>query len=373
MRIGYDAKRFFHNTTGLGHYSRTLIQLLLRSYEDLEVVLFDGNPVLNELTQPICSAPQVSTVSLDYPGWYYRSINLDKSVHKANLDIYHGLSNALPLKKNLNVPYVVTIHDLLYRFFPNDFSLFDRTIYHIKTSQAIKNAEIIIAISEATKKSILDLFPVAEKKIKVIYQSYDPVFDTPVLPADLEAVLKKYKLPGNYNYYVGSVTYRKNLKVILEAMLRQSADQRLPLLIAGDGNNYLKEINTFIHQSKLSQLVFHLPHLPRSIVRMLYTHANAVIYPSLGEGFGLPVLEGIAANVPVITSVNSSMPEAGGDVAIYFNPDQPEELASILNSLNKESHLKQTAIKREKHLLKFHPRETAEKYYREIYQSLCKK
>ena len=371
MRIGYDAKRLFHNNTGLGHYSRTLIQLLLQSNNDLEIVLFDSHPVQNELTRQIFSAPQVNTITLDYPGWYYRSINLSKFISKANPDVYHGLSNELPLIKNGNIPYVVTIHDLLYQNFPNDFSFFDRTIYNIKTSQAIKNADTIIAISEATKKSILDSFSVDDKKIKVIYQSYDPVFDIPVAPVEMEEVLKKYKLPVSYNYYVGAVTYRKNLKVILEAMLQQSASQQLPLLVAGNGTNYLKEINNFIHQNKLSKLVFHLPHLPRSVVRMLYTNANAIIYPSLGEGFGLPVLEGIAANLPVITSSISSLPEAGGDVALYFNPRKPEELASILNSLDKERHLEQTTVKRANHLQKFHPQVTAQKYYDEVYRPLC--
>ncbi len=372
MRIGFDAKRLFHNSTGLGHYSRTLIQALLQLSEDLQIVLFDSKPVKNQLTYPFFTHPQVETITLDTPAWYYRSINLSTYSNKEKIDIYHGLSNELPIIKNTRLKSVVTIHDLLYRFFYDDFSFIDRNIYHFKTKQAIKNADVIIAISESTKKSIMESFPVDENKINVIYQTYDPAFNEPVTNDQIDAVIKKHNLPKSYNYFVGSVTYRKNLKVILEAMIRQPKDQRLPLVIAGNGTNYLKEMNTFIHQHHLASYIFHLPHLIRSEVQTLFKNANAVIYPSLGEGFGLPVLEGIAANVPVITSNISSLPEAGGDVALYFNPTEPDELVSILDSLNKVSYLQFTSEKRKKHLERFQPPQTVLKYYQEVYRPMVK-
>ena len=370
MKIGFDAKRLFHNSTGLGHYSRTLIRVLLQLNEDMKIVLFDAKPVNTPLTNFFFTHPQVETITLDTPAWYYRSINLSKYSHKEKIDIYHGLSNELPVIRNHDLKYVVTIHDLLYQSFHDDFSFIDRNIYHIKTKLAIKNANVIVAISESTKKSIMESFPVDEKKIVVIYQTYDPAFNQPVTNDQINAAIQKHNLPINYNYFVGSVTYRKNIKVILEAMIRQPKDQRLPLVIAGNGTNYLKEMNHFIHQHHLASYIYHLPNLPRSEVQILFKNANAVIYPSLGEGFGLPVLEGIAANVPVITSNLSSLPEAGGDVALYFNPSEPDELVTILDSLDKRSFLHHTAEKRKKHLEKFQPANTVLKYYHEVYRPL---
>ena len=372
MIVGYDAKRLFHNYTGLGYYSRTLVKSICENFTDFKAVLFDHNPIQNEITESFFGHSNMNQVRLNAPSWYHRSVHINPCLRDHSLDCYHGLSNELPwVKLPSTIPSAVTIHDVLFKSFHEDFPFFDRQIYHIKTQAAIRNATTIVAISQATKSDLLKHYPDAPvHKIKVIYQSYDPIFDLPVSRESVDHTLNELQLPGEYMLYVGSVTRRKNLGILLEALSIMPEKNRIPLLIAGKGSTYEVKMKAFVHKHHLGPWVHFLAGLTRLKLRDLFEGAQAVIYPSLGEGFGLPVLESIAANTPVITSGLSSMPEAGGDLAIYFNPHHAEELAFQMGNVNKLGFQKTNVEKRRKHLEKFSRHAIAKQYIDEVYTPL---
>jgi glycosyltransferase involved in cell wall biosynthesis len=371
MRIGYDAKRLFHNDTGLGFYSRTLVQSLQSADPSFKASLFDAYPSRSPLTLPFFDPQRFTVIPTGFPSWYFRSINPARYIRNSGIQLFHGLSGELPyVRLPAGLPAVVTIHDVLFKSFLEDFPWHDRWIYDWKTRTALDRADQIIAISETTKQELLKYYKINENKIRVIHQSYDPIFDVPVPAGEWIHVLNKLKLPREYLLYVGSVTPRKNLKVILEALNAMSSAKRIPLLVLGKGGFYQKSIKEYIRQNQLEKWIYFLPDLPRSEIRILYDGAQVLIYPSLGEGFGLPVLEGIAANVPVITSSVSALPEAGGKVASYFNPTDAEELKSLILSINKTQFNLHIRDKRTAHLEKFNRSGIAGLYLNEVYKNL---
>lgn len=373
MEVGYDAKRLFHNHTGLGYYSRTLIQSLSEADPEFRATLFDANPVVTAQTELFHDHEKYRIVKPGIPAWYYRSVRINKYLDTTRVSLFHGLSNELPyLPLPSSIPAVVTIHDVLFKSFRADFPWHDRWIYQFKTRVALERADLVVAISEATKEDILRHFKVAENKIRVIYQSYDPVFDQPVSEGEVAEVLASYRLPAEYLLYVGSVTYRKNLMVILRALQAMEEKKRIPLLVAGKGKDYQKRAEEYIRQHQLENWVHFLPDLPRYVLRILYAGAQMLIYPSLGEGFGLPVLEGIAANIPVITSNRSSLPEAGGEAAHYFNPEDHGELKELILKVTRSDSGTQSLTRRTEHLHKFNKNRIARQYLQEIYGTLIR-
>ncbi len=373
MEVGYDAKRLFHNHTGLGYYSRTLIQSLSEADPEFRATLFDANPVVTAQTELFHDHEKYRIVKPGIPAWYYRSVRINKYLDTTRLSLFHGLSNELPyLPIPSSIPAVVTIHDVLFKSFRADFPWHDRLIYQFKTRVALERADLVVAISEATKEDILRHFKVAENKIRVIYQSYDPVFDQPVSEGEVAEILASYRLPAEYLLYVGSVTYRKNLMVILRALQATEEKKRIPLLVAGKGKDYQKRAEEYIHQHQLENRVHFLPDLPRYVLRILYAGAQMLIYPSLGEGFGLPVLEGIAANIPVITSNRSSLPEAGGEAAHYFNPEDHGELKELILQVSKSDSGTPFLTRRTEHLHKFNKNRIARQYLQDIYGALIR-
>ncbi|MEP7323294.1 MAG: glycosyltransferase family 1 protein [Saprospiraceae bacterium] len=371
MIIGYDAKRLFHNYTGLGYYSRTLVQSLQESDPDFKAILFDPHPEENILTKPFFESSSFQPVQLKSPAFYNRSVNINGCLLPHKIDVFHGLSNELPIVKLAHqIPTVVTIHDILYKSFHEDFPWLDRQVYQLKTKNALEKASTIVAISEATKSEIIKYFPFATNKIKVVYQSYDPIFDQAVSSEMLQSELSKRSLPSEYLLYVGSITQRKNLGIIIEALKLIPEEKRLPLFVAGKGNKYEKKIKELIRDHQLTKWIYFFPDLLRTTLRLFYSGAQSIIYPSLGEGFGLPVLEAIASNVPVITSNISSMPEAGGNLALYFDPTNAEQLAHCIQSIHTSDLLRSNEALRQTHLAKFSRKVISNQYLKEIYQPL---
>ncbi|MEO5583523.1 MAG: glycosyltransferase family 1 protein, partial [Saprospiraceae bacterium] len=310
-------------------------------------------------------------VQLKSPAFYHRSVNINSQLTQHKIDLFHGLSNALPLiKLTHQIASVVTIHDVLFKSFHEDFPWLDRQVYQYKTKNALEKASVIVAISEATKAEIIKYFPSAENKIKVVYQSYDPIFDQPISKERLHSELSERYLPSEYLLYVGSITQRKNLGIIIESLKFIPEEKRIPLLVAGKGNKYEKKIKELIRSHQLTKWIYFLPDLPRYTLRILYSGAQSIIYPSLGEGFGLPVLEAIASNVPVITSNISSMPEAGGDLALYFDPSNAEQLVHCIQSIYKSDFQRPNEVLRQIHLAKFSRKVIANQYLKEIYRPL---
>ncbi|MDP2337116.1 MAG: glycosyltransferase family 1 protein [Bacteroidota bacterium] len=344
MKIGFDAKRAFNNTAGLGNFSRNTISALARQYpEDRHFLFHPGTK--RTLFNPPANSEEIKPEGF---GWKilkntWRSFQITKLAKDCDLDIFHGLSHELPLGiEKTGIKSVVTIHDLIFVRFPEYYKTIDRKIYDRKFRYSCRVADRIHAISEQTKLDLINFFGITESKIEVIYQSVNPVFFEKADEAQKRSLREKYQLPEKFLLNVGTIEPRKNLMALLEGMV--SSKIYIPLVVVGKLTDYQHKVQKFIEGDLNRLQVFFLPKINDSELAALYQMAEVMIYPSVFEGFGLPVAEAHASGCPVITSNTSSLPEVGGDAAVYIDPMKPEEIGDTLATLLSDQNLRKTLI-----------------------------
>jgi glycosyltransferase involved in cell wall biosynthesis len=341
MNIGLDAKRIFFNKSGLGNYGRRFYRALAKNLAGDHFFLYSpkpvpaDNPYLKEI-DPYNS----EIVSPDMPwqkmlgGSPWRSGLINTQLRKDQIGIYYGLSNEIPFgSKNSGMIKVVIIHDLIFLRYPQLYPAIDVFFYKRKTRYAAKYADFIIAASEQTKRDIVDYYHVQEKKITVIYPCSDPIFYREN-PRDASGF---FSSKNKYIISIGAITPRKNLMKTVQAFNLVKDQHDLDLVVIGTavglGRDYLKTILQFIKKNHLSDRVHFLENVPYKYVPALCRNAELMVYPSQFEGFGMPIVEGLFSNIPVITSLGGCFPEAGGDAAVYVNPDDVEEIAASIDKL----------------------------------------
>lgn len=372
MKIGFDAKRAFFNHTGLGNYSRTLIQSLLTYFPENDYHFYTPKkpPVQNFLNPYIFN----ENVKIHQPEGFinqnipalWRSLRLGEDLKRDEIDVYHGLSHELPndIKKS-KAKSIVTIHDLIFERYPEYYGVIDQYIYRNKIKSACQNADTIIAISEQTKRDLIDFYKINPSKIKVIYQSCDPIF---YKKSDLKTKRKlqqKYNLPKDFLLYVGSIIPRKNLLGLVKAIANLPKTLELPLVIVGQGKAYKKEVLAYIEKHNLGNRIFFLKDISFEDLPTLYQLAKIMIYPSHFEGFGIPIIEALHSETPVITSQGSCFKEAGGAGALYVNSESIESIKSTIIQLLESENLQKELIQAgQKQVQQFMPKLIAEKVYR---------
>jgi glycosyltransferase involved in cell wall biosynthesis len=377
MNIGFDAKRAFHNVTGLGNYSRTMIDSLSSFFPGNTYYLF--NPKKSSLysfhSKQLIEINPSGIVSKLLPSlWRTRWMigDIEKRV-----DIYHGLSNELPFGIHRSkIKKVVTIHDLIFEHYPDQYKKNDVIVYRKKFKYACKHADIIIAISESTKKDLVDLYAVPPEKIEVCYQSCDQRFFTRANPNQKENVLDHYGLQTPYFLSVGSIIERKNLLRICMAFKQLQQEIPCNLVVIGKGNGLYKEdVLNYITKEQLAGKIIFLEDNFRSDaiqkdMPVLYQQATALVYPSLMEGFGIPVLEAMASGIPVITSNRSSLTEAGGDAAQCIDPLDTTAMADAMKRILFDHNFREQCIQKGlQHAQTFNNQLTAQKVL-SIYKKL---
>ena len=357
MNIGFDAKRAFHNNTGLGNYSRTLITGLANFYPEHKYLLFNPKQS-DDLFDP--SQPNISEVLPEHffskkLSSLWRSKWVVKDLERLNVEIYHGLSHEIPFGiHKTRTRSVVTIHDLIFERYPNQYKKIDVEIYRKKFKYACANADRVIAISEQTKNDLIELYKVDENKIDVCYQSCDQAFAKQAPHETREKLRKALGLPRHFFLYVGSIIERKNLLSVCKALKGLNGQINIPLVVIGNGKRYKEVVIQYLHKINLAQQVIFLSdteafsrsmQTPKSMAG-IYQMATALIYPSFYEGFGIPVLEALWSRLPVITSNVSCLPETGGDAALYVNPASIEEIATAMESIYQDEALRNSATEK---------------------------
>ena len=347
MRIGFDAKRAFYNNTGLGNYARDTIQSLSDHYPDNDYFLYTPKLIQNNRLSFLQEKNNCHTrVPFSFVGnlfkKYWRRKNIVKDLLQDEIDIYHGLSHELPLGiEKTKIKSVVSIHDLIFIRYPHLFSTIDRKIYHKKFLSACKRADKIIAISQQTKSDIIEFFNIPENKIEVIYQGCNKIFQNPVSPQRSKEIRNKYKLPKNYLLNVGTIEERKNLLTILKSIQQLKEEQ---LVVIGNGKEYKNKCLHYIHQHNLQDRVHFLSGLDLSEMAAIYQNADMMLYPSLFEGFGIPILEALFSRIPVITTNGGCFSEVGGKHSIYINPLSEEELRQSIIKIQSDKNLREKMI-----------------------------
>lgn len=348
MNIAFDAKRLFKNRTGLGNYSRTLLHNLALYYPVNKYTLYTTGVDKSEETMVFRNNPSFKII--EPTGKFkslWRSYGVSKQLSADGIDIYHGLSHEVPFNiKRSGIRSVVTIHDLIFKVYPHTYPYLDRQIYDFKVKNSCKQVDHIIAISEHTKKDIIKYYGISPDKITVIYQSISPLFFQQAASMGDRSTLDELKIPSEYLLYVGTVQERKCLDLIVKAYPLLRPEERLPLVVVGAKTKYEQKVRQSIEATGIIDKVIRLERLKdNSILKSLYRHALALVYPSQYEGFGLPVAEAMLCKTPVITTTASSLPEAGGPDTLYVSPGSFEELAYAIQRVINDSFLRKTMVK----------------------------
>ena len=367
MRIGFDAKRAAQNRTGLGNYSRFVLDLLRTYATGNEYILFTPSQKKNTLLHNLSDKEKV-----EYPTSYWSKLHslwrvwgVTNDIIKDDIELFHGLSNELPLsiRKAKNTKSIVTIHDLIFLRYPEYYSFIDRHIYAYKFKKACINADHIIAVSECTKRDIIHFFDIPEDKISVVYQGCDEQFKQTVSETQKEIIRQKYQLPPHYLLYLGSIESRKNLLLIAKAL--KHIHKPIQVVAIGKRTSYTKDVEKFLKQNKIESQVKILSNIPFKELPAFYQMATTFVYPSFFEGFGIPLLEALNCGTPSIGATGSCLEEAGGPHSLYVNPNNAEELAHAIERTITDFELREKMITEgKKYALQFEKAVIAKKLLR---------
>lgn len=357
MRIGFDGKRAVQNFTGLGNYSRYIADILCRFYPENEYILYTPakreNKRLSQLTERY---PQLT---LSYPIaslWkrfksLWRIWGISSQLEKEGIEIFHGLSNELPLNIHKSrIKSIVTIHDLIFLRYPQYYHYLDRKIYAYKFRKACENADKIIAISECTKRDIMKYFHIPDHKIEVVYQGCDVSFAQAVTEEKKKEVRSKYQLPKHYILNVGSIEERKNILVAAQAL--GTLPQHIHLVIVGRRTQYTKKVEEFIIKNGLSERIHIISNVAFCDLPAFYQLAEIFVYPSRFEGFGIPIIEALHSSIPVVAATGSCLEEAGGPYSIYVDPDDAIGMAEAFKRIYSDSEKRDIMIERGREFVK---------------------
>lgn len=368
MKIAYDAKRAFNNFTGLGNYSRFIIDAMAQTFKEDEHLLFtpkiaehsDAETFLKHHKNKVQLPSGIWKAGSLQSSW--RSSKIGKLAENAHSDVFHGLSNELPSGLSNKIKKVVTIHDLIFLRYPDFYPAIDRMIYKKKFKSACEKADQIIAVSEQTKSDIIEFFGTDANKIHVVYQGVHPLYTQDIKSQRMVYLLEQYHLMQPYFLYVGSIEERKNAEDLVRAfkLVLNAVDDDLLLLIVGKKTDYQERVEKAVQELQLEGNVRILNQVPFKNLPFLYKGALASVYPSSFEGFGIPVLESLMMRTPVVSGKGSSLVEAGGNHALYADPKNPEELAAQMLKMVSEKGLGNNILHGvEIHLEKFSPENIA--------------
>lgn len=364
MKIAYDAKRLFHNPSGLGNYARDIVRILATRKPENQYILLNKNK--SGKVNHILSLPNVTFVPTT-KGKFSRQLNMGKDAQNFGADIFHGLSGEIPLRWNQKpIKKIVTIHDVIFERYPEYYSWIERKIHFWKFKKSAHSSDRIVAISEQTKDDVIHFLKVKEEKIDVVYQGCHASFKEKPTEEFLNQVKGKFNLPERFLLNVGTVEDRKNLLNVVKAL----KDTNIPLVVVGSRKNkkYVRKIDKLVSLSGVE--VSFLSNVSMEELASIYRLADVFIYPSFFEGFGIPVIEALFSETVVITSNTSCLPEAGGPDSVYVNPESVEDIkAKILFLWENKSERNRRAEKGLQFVQKFNDEVIADEMMK-VYESL---
>ncbi len=337
MRIGYDGKRAVQNFTGLGNYSRYVVESLSTFAPENEYWLYAPmhreNKQLSEMIEEsrgVVSVHHPSSLVWRWMNSLWRIRGIARDLKQDKVALFHGLSNELPLNINKveGLKSIVTIHDLIFLRLPHYYPLIDRLIYNYKCRYACQQADHIIAVSECTKRDIIHYYGISEKKISVIYQGCDSIYSKCVAKNKREEVKRRYSLPEHYILSVGTIERRKNTLLIVKALAQ--LPEELHFVLIGRPTIYIDKLKEFMAKAGLQGRVHFLHGIPSADLPAIYQCADTFVYPSVYEGFGIPVFEALHSGIPVIAATGSCLEEAGGKYSLYIEPHDVSGLVAAI-------------------------------------------
>lgn len=338
MKIAIDARGAnWYSGTGIGTYTQNIIKYILK-YDDLnEYYLYWWGTNYRELygkNVNICIASKRHRR-------FFEENYIPENIKNKGVDIYHVPQNGIGLPPIKNCVNITTIHDLIPYVMPETVGKGYLKRFIAQMPQIIQNSDMIITVSEFSKKDIIRIFDVEEDRIKVTPLAADSSFCPMDKDMAKEFIKENYGLEGDFILYLGGFSPRKNVKSILLAFSRLPSYiiEKYTVLILGpskDEHSYLMKLSESLN---ISERVCFTGYVLNEHLPYFYNASSLFVYPSLYEGFGLPPLEAMSCKIPVITSNVSSIPEVVGDAAVLINPFDTEELKDAMERLLEDEKL----------------------------------
>jgi alpha-1,3-rhamnosyl/mannosyltransferase len=339
MKILINAIPMTGLLTGIARYLRNLYGAMDRMNE-VTLSYFNGKQPLalmpplaksdtwQQATKAVRSFPDPVIFGMRAAHWLKYEHNLNKLCKKKPFKLYH--ETAFTPAKISQIPTVFSIYDLSLRRYSKTHPrervwLFE---YFIKTR--LKYASHILTISEFIRQEIIDEFNVSPSMVTSIPLAPDPLFSK-CSPDDVALIQSKYNLPSTYLLFVSSLEPRKNIDLLIEAL--EKADTDIPLVLVGWQGWGDKHWLDKIEKINMRNRVYLIGHVPDNDLKIIYNSAQALVYPSLYEGFGLPIIEAMACGCPVICSNAASMPEVAGNAAVLIDPSRSDDLAHAIETI----------------------------------------
>lgn len=343
MRICLDTSAAVRHRAGLGRYTQELMAALLDIDSENEYVAFYNRPSEARVDPPLDRLPHLTT-DLDNKPWrmsallaHFTGISQERLF--PGVDLFHATDHLLPRLTRLKS--VFTLHDLVFRFYPHTHKPLNRWFLTLMMPRFLKAADAVIAVSESTKRDAVRTYGIDEAKITVIYEGVSDHFRR-ASPEAIEAVRQKYSLPDQFILSLGTIEPRKNLTSLLEAYHALGNEvSPLGLVIVGKKGWLYSGFFDRMHELGLEHEVVFPGFVPDEDLPALYSAADLFVFPSLYEGFGLPVLEALACGTPVVASNASSLPEVAGEAALLVDPSSVEALVRAVRDVLSNRELRE--------------------------------
>ncbi len=335
-RFGYELKTGLPNRVGSGEVSFEILKQLYNLDKKNNYRIYIPIQKTSDLPPPRENWEYV--VVKNQKLWTLTALSKKLFSDRRKLDVFFSPTHYLPLF--VGCPSVLSILDLSYIHFPKLFKIRDRLQLKFWGGSSVKRASKITTISQASKNDIIKYYKVPATKVVVTYPGIKKM-NSNLKKKDL---LTKYEIGGDYILFVGTLQPRKNLSRLIEAMA-QLKDKNIKLVVVGKKGWMFEEILAAPAKFGVTDKVKFLENVPDVDLPELYESAACFVLPSLYEGFGLPVLEAMQNGCPVITSNVSSLPEAGGDAALYVNPLDASDIADKIDKVLEDSDLRGKMIK----------------------------
>ena len=346
MIIGIDARFAIHNRRGIGNYALKLIQNLAEIDDRNEYIIYiDKEDVDNIL-------PQKGNFRIKkiFPSNYlvWEQIILPVHATRDGIDILHCTGNTAPIFLDKRIKLVSTIHDVMflkdYFELPKSASYYQRCgrLYRkAVVPRTISHLSMVLTISEFSKKDIMNHIPQLDNnRIKVVYSAANEGFGQIDKILALQKIKNKFDIDCNYILTLGALDPRKNTEFVIKTFIELKNESNIneKLLIVGVPNWKQTKFYNIVQKSNFKKDIIFTDFISEDDLILLYNGASIFLYPSLYEGFGMPLLEAMACGTPVITSNVTSMPEIAGDAAFLINPNNGQELkAAVMRLLNDEN------------------------------------
>lgn len=357
MRIGLDNRAI--KFSGIGVYTRNLNERFVETGNYVSLYN-DGLVVSRErfFKKYINFLKRILKEQLGMDIWF----------KKNSLELYHVPKNTgVPFFHN--IPVVVTIHDIIPHVFPDKYlsNILERIWYELAIRVSIHRSDKILTISNFSKEELIRYYDVDSSKIEIVYLAYNEAFRTIEETSMLNDVKERYRLNNKYILAIGGSEYRKNIQRLINVYLENFRDNYELIVVGGKWRD--------IDLSKKYQgnNIRFITGVPEEDLIAIYNMASVFVFPSFYEGFGIPVLEGMACGVPVVTSNVSSMPEVGGDAAIYFNPYDEDDMAEKIKMVLDDKQLREEMISKGLEKVKEYSWEKCAKETLKVYEEVLER